>query len=201
MITRAVSLASPEEPSIVTTDANATGGTARWNSRPMGPEPLPFLLRPGAPLIAFSAASTADTSADGSSGDAAPNDSRVANVSQDSSGLQLPNCWQAASAWVRNSASDTANSGGADPMTRNSSGSRPARNRWCSPGSSLRFARSPVAPNSTITCGSGLTCPCRAEWPAGRAGPACSDRVLTAWPPSAPRARRTPTAWPRGSCR
>ena len=41
MITRAVSLASPVEPSIRTTAANADGGTARWNSRPMCACPLP----------------------------------------------------------------------------------------------------------------------------------------------------------------
>ena len=33
------------------------------------------------------------------------------------------------------------------------SGSRPACERWSRPGSSLRRARSPVAPNSTMTCG------------------------------------------------
>ena len=34
------------------------------------------------------------------------------------------------------------------------SGSSPARARCRMPGNSLRLARSPVAPNSTITCGS-----------------------------------------------
>jgi len=35
MITRACSLARPDEPSILTIDSNAAGGIARWNSRPM----------------------------------------------------------------------------------------------------------------------------------------------------------------------
>src|SRR5215469_10568899 len=40
-------------------------------------------------------------------------------------------------------------------MIRIPSGSRPATNRWYRPGSSLRLARSPVAPNRTMTwlCG------------------------------------------------
>ena len=33
------------------------------------------------------------------------------------------------------------------------SGTSPERDRCSSPGSSLRSARSPVAPNSTMTCG------------------------------------------------
>ena len=50
MITRECSLARPDEPSMVTTEPNAAGGTARWNSRPAAPDPLRPLrcpLRPG----------------------------------------------------------------------------------------------------------------------------------------------------------
>jgi len=63
-----------------------------------------------ASLIAFSAASTAATSGEGSSADAAPNDSREANEFHDPSGLQLPNSWQACSARTRKSSSEIANS-------------------------------------------------------------------------------------------
>ena len=130
MITRECSLARPDEPSIVTTEPNATGGTARWNSRPIACDP--FRLRPleAAPAIAFSASSTAVTSGAGSSGEAAPKESREANESHDPSGLQLPNSWQACSARARKSSSEIANSAGDEPMTRNSSGSSPATNRW-----------------------------------------------------------------------
>jgi hypothetical protein len=41
-------------------------------------------------------------------------------------------------------------------MIRYSSGSSPAACRWNRPGSSLRLARSPVAPNSTMTWSSGF---------------------------------------------
>src|SRR5580692_3086880 len=39
-----------------------------------------------------------------------------------------------------------------EPMTRYS-GMRPDMERWSNPGNSLRAARSPVAPKSTMTCG------------------------------------------------
>src|SRR5580658_12172 len=58
-------------------------------------------------------------------------------------------------AWARNSSSVMAVAGGDVPMRRNSRGSRPAAYRWNQPGSSLRLARSPVAPNSTMTWLSG----------------------------------------------
>ena len=41
------------------------------------------------------------------------------------------------------------------------SGERPTRARWAIPGSSLRRARSPVAPKSTMTCGSSRSRPPR----------------------------------------
>ncbi len=88
MITRAVSLASPVEPSISTT-ARERRRRHGQVEQPPDVRRCPFLRCPEAPLIAFSAASTADTSADGSSGDAAPNDSREANESQDSSRLAV----------------------------------------------------------------------------------------------------------------
>src|SRR5450756_153997 len=126
-ITRASAVASPDEPSIPTTDANATGGTARWNSRPTGPgdrEP------PCEAPMAASAAATAFTSGDGSSVDAAPNDRCDANFSHASpTGLATPQSWHASSACDRKSASDSANSGGDDPMTANFSGSSPATYR------------------------------------------------------------------------
>src|SRR6516162_10185196 len=102
MITRELAEASPEEPSIPTIDSNAVGGMARWNSRLTGPDHRE-------PPIVFSAASTADTSGDGSSGDAAPNDRHAANSSQfEPSGLVSPNELTADSACAAKSASDSA---------------------------------------------------------------------------------------------
>jgi hypothetical protein len=75
---------------------------------------------------------TAETSADGSSGDATPNDRRDANAFHDSGespGLAMQNSVQACSACTRKSSSESANSGGADPMTRKCSGSSPATYR------------------------------------------------------------------------
>ena len=154
MITRAAPVASPDEPSIPITDVNAVGGTARWNSRLTEPAPpaLPERSGPPEPPIADSAALTADTSGDGSSGDAAPNDRRDANSSHlEPVGFTLPNWATADSACATKSVPDNANFGGAHPMIRNFSGSSPARKRWYRPGSSLRLAKSPEAPNSTMT--------------------------------------------------
>src|SRR5215471_642903 len=88
MITREALVASPDEPSILITDVNAAGGTARWNSRrtELAPPALPE------PPIADSAALTADTNGDGSSGDAAPNDRQDANFSHaEPAGFTLAN--------------------------------------------------------------------------------------------------------------
>ena len=146
MITRVRSVARPEAPSMPTTEVNAAGGTARWNSRR------------GEPPISFSAFCTAATSGAGSSGSAAPNDSRSANDGQDGSvGLVMQKSAHASSACFLNCSSVSAYWAGEVPMMRYSCGSRPAACRWNSPGSSLRLARSPVAPNSTMTwsCGRG----------------------------------------------
>src|ERR1700758_1050531 len=67
---------------------------------------------------------------------------------------------------------------GADPIRRNSLGSRPAVYRGNHPGSSLRLARSPVAPNSTMT------------WSAGRGGPfvlIMDQAFFSACPPNSER--------------
>ena len=138
MITFASPLFRPQAPSSVITVLNADGGTAKWNSRPTWPP------------IADSAAWTADTSGDVSSVDAAPNDSRDANWSHSGPvGFDVPNWSMAAFACAAKSSSAHSNCRGEVPMMRNFSGSSPATNRWYSPGSSLRLARSPVAPNST----------------------------------------------------
>jgi hypothetical protein len=90
------------------------------------------------------------------SGSAIANDSRCSKSVQDgSSGLVMPNFSAASLACARNCLPVSANAAGADPMTRYSRGSRPAACRWNNPGSSLRLAKSPVAPNSTITWFSG----------------------------------------------
>src|SRR5256885_8750911 len=52
------------------------------------------------------------------------------------------------------------------PTMRYRSGSRPAAARWNNPGSNFRLARSPVAPKSTITWGSGRP----GRWVVGRDG-------------------------------
>src|SRR5580698_785404 len=144
MITRVRSVARPAAPSMPTTEVNATGGTARWYSRR------------GEPPISFSALLTAATSGAGSSGSAEANDSRSANEGQDGSvGLVMQKSAHASSACSLNCSSVSAYWAGEDPMMRYSCGSRPAACRWNSPGSSLRLARSPVAPNSTMTWFSG----------------------------------------------
>ena len=72
---------------------------------------------------------------------------------------------------------------GAGPATSrrcgSRSGSRPALARWKRPGSSLRLARSPVAPKRTMRCGSG--------------------RVMVGSPSR--RGRRTRRAWRTAPCR
>src|ERR1700721_4776104 len=134
MITREFSVASPDEPSNATTDANADGGTARWNSRPIEPAPLP--LPPWLPWpcefpIFFSAAPTAATSGVGSSGDAVANVRGETNFSHGSpKGLATPYSSQADLACFLKSSSDTANSGGEVPTIANLSGSSPATNKW-----------------------------------------------------------------------
>ena len=107
MITRVRSVARPEAPSMPTTEVNAAGGTARWNSRR------------GEPPISFSALLTAATRGAGSSGSAAANDSRSANDGQDGSvGLVMQKSAHASSACSLNCSSVTANEAGEDPMMR-----------------------------------------------------------------------------------
>ena len=132
--------ARPEELSMVTTDSNAAGGTARWNSRR------------GSPPIWLSAFRTASTSGEASSGSAAAKDSAPSKASHASpAGFTLPNSSTASRACLRKSASDRALRPGAEPMIRKRLGRRPATARWNNPGRSFRLARSPVAPNRTIT--------------------------------------------------
>ena len=122
------------------TKANAAGGTARWNSRR------------GEPPISFSARWIAASRSAVWPGSAAPNDRRSANDGQAGSvGLVMQKsshaCWER---W-RNCSSVSALACGDEPMMWYSRGSSSAACRWNSPGSSLRLARSPVAPNSTMT--------------------------------------------------
>jgi hypothetical protein len=139
MITRAFS-ASPVSPSIPTTDPNADGGTARWK------------MRRGVPPISFSAACTAATSGAGPAGSAAPKCSAPSKARQAAPvGLDEPNSRTASFARWRKSSSLSANWAGAEPMIWYFFGNSPALARWNRPGSSLRRARSPVAPNKTIT--------------------------------------------------
>ena len=120
-------------------------------------------------------------------GSAAANDRRSAKDGQDGSvGLVMQKSAQACSACARNCSSVSANCGGEAPTTRYSRGSRPAACRWNSPGSSLRLARSPVAPNSTKT------------WLSGRGDPFVLMGTLR---PSSPRDRRTPSAARTGPSR
>src|SRR5581483_2483607 len=85
---------------------------------------------------------------------------RSANDGQDGSvGLVMQKSLHASAACSLNCSSVSANLAGAVPMTRYSFGSSPAACRWKSPGSSLRLARSPVAPNSTMTWLSGFAWP------------------------------------------
>src|SRR5579859_2646459 len=131
MITRELSVASPDAPSIPTTDANADGGTARWNSRAIDPPLAPWPPWPCELAIDFSAAATAATSGEGSSGDAVANVRCETNFSHGSpNGFATPYSSQADRAWDLKSSSDTANSGGEVPMIANFSGSSPATNRW-----------------------------------------------------------------------
>ena len=121
-------------------------------------------------------------------GSAAPKDRRSANDGQDGSvGLVMQKSLHACSVCSRNCSSVSAYCAGAAPMMRYSFGSSPAACRWNRPGSSLRRARSPVAPNSTMTWLSGF-----------------GELFLLAGMslrPSSPRARRTPSASPTGSSR
>ena len=133
MITREFSVASPDEPSIPTTDANADGGTARWNSRPTEwPPPFRRGHRGRASCRSPSPPrATAATSGVGSSGDAVANVRCETNFSHGSpNGFATPYSSQADRACFLKSSSDTANSGGEVPMIANFSGSSPATNRW-----------------------------------------------------------------------
>ena len=99
--------ARPIAPIIATTDSNAAGGTARWNSRR------------GFPPISFSASSAALASGAVLSGSAGPNDRAAANASQASPvGLLEPNCSTAWRACSRNASVLSANFAGAVPMIR-----------------------------------------------------------------------------------
>ena len=81
--------------------------------------------------MAFSAAATAATSGEGSSGDAVANVRCETNFSHGSpNGFATPNSSQADRACFLKSSSETANSGGEVPMIANFSGSSPATNRW-----------------------------------------------------------------------
>src|SRR5207245_6136581 len=92
----------------------------------------------------------------GLAGSAAANDTRSANDGQDGSvGLVMQKSVHACSACSRNCSVVSAALCGETPMIRYSFGSSPAACRWNRPGSSLRLARSPVAPNSTMTWLSG----------------------------------------------
>src|SRR5579875_1934592 len=156
--------ARPMAPIIATTDLAAAGGTARWNSRC------------GGPPISFSAFSTATASDPVSDGPAAPNESRCLKSSQAGPvGFCVPNWSIASRAWSRNCSSVSAEFFGAEPMIRYSSGSSPAAARWNRPGSSLRLARSPVAPNSTMTWLS--TCGPRLRATAADCDLACAECV------------------------
>ncbi len=94
-------------PIIATTDSNAAGGIARWNSRR------------GLPPMSFSASSTAVASGAVLSGSAAANDRFAANASHASpDGLASPNCSTAWRACSRNASVLIANFAGAEPMIR-----------------------------------------------------------------------------------
>src|SRR5208282_3755642 len=143
MMTRAPA-ASPAAPSMPTTEVNAAGGTARWYSR-QGEPPISFSAR----WIALSRSAVLP-------GSAAAKERRRAKSGQDGSvGLVMQKSAHASSACARNCSSVSAYAAGDEPMMRYSRGSRPPACRWNSPGSSLRLARSPVAPNSTMTWLSG----------------------------------------------
>ena len=106
MITRA-SLARPAVPSMRTTEMNAAGGTARWNSRR------------GVPPISFSARWIASVSSSVLPGSAGAKDRRRSKSGQDgSSGLVMQKSAHACLARARNSSSVTANCGGEVPTAR-----------------------------------------------------------------------------------
>ena len=71
------------------------------------------------------------------------------------------------------------------------SGSMPARDRWNRPGRSLRLARSPVAPNRTMTCG------VAGVWPL-RPGSASSSRSISS--PSSASGSDPSSNGPPGCC-
>ena len=64
--------------------------------------------------------------------------------------LRVPNSSSALRTFCLNPSASRSSS---DTPTMRQPGMKPALARWNSPGSSLRRARSPVAPNSTTTCG------------------------------------------------
>ena len=138
--------ARPAVPSMVTVDSKATGGMARWKSRP------------GEPPIARSARSMAAVNGAASARSALANESVRWNACQAAPvGLLIP---KLAIAWrARSRNCSPVRFPREEPMIWYLSGIRPAAARWNSPGSSLRLARSPVAPNKTMT------------WFSGRAGP------------------------------
>ncbi len=106
MITRA-SLARPAAPSMPTTEVNAAGGTARWNSRR------------GVPPISFSARWIASVSSATLPGSDGANDSRRTKSGQDGSpGLVMQKSVHACLARARNCSSVKADCDGAVPTTR-----------------------------------------------------------------------------------
>src|ERR1700691_334929 len=137
MMTLVLPLARSVSPSIPNTEVNAAGGMARWKRRRGG-------ARSSSALAAEAAATERRSANDGQHG---------------SVGLVMQKSAQACSACSRNCSSVSANDLGEAPMMRYSGGSRPAACRWKTPGSSLRLARSPVAPNSTMTWLSSLGSP------------------------------------------
>src|SRR5215831_290996 len=150
MMTREAWLASPDSPIMPTTELKASGGTARWNRRRT------------APPISFSARAISSVSALVAPGSAAANDrcgAKSDHLSPSRSGLVMQKSWQARLACSRNCSVVIANDSGDVPMTRNLRGISPAAARWNRPGSSLRLARSPVAPNRTMTWSSGRRLP------------------------------------------
>ena len=130
--------ARPAALSMVSVDSKAAGGTARWHSRA------------SAPPISRSARPTAAASDSVRPGSALAKESLRANASQASpSGLTVPNSAVAWRACSRNCSSVRPLR--AEPMIWYLSGIRPATASRNSPGRSLRRARSPVAPNITMT--------------------------------------------------
>ncbi len=131
-------VARPAAPIMVTVGSKAAGGTARWNSRP------------GVPPICRSARSIAAASASVRPGSALANESLRWNACQAAPvGLLVPN---SAIAWRASSPNcSPVRLRRDEPMIRYLPGIKPAAARWKRPGSSLRLARSPVAPNKTMT--------------------------------------------------